>query len=57
MDEFFLDIAVTTKRSRMDSEWLFDLGMAAVSVGSTDISASFRKDEVVGDGSSWYAGG
>lgn len=57
MDEFFRrryrDHQEIQKRIRM----AYDLGMAAVNLGSIDINSSFRKDEVVRDGSSRYVGG
>jgi len=57
MDEFlrrrYGDHQEMQNRIRM----AYDLGMAAVNLGSIDINASFRKDEVVSDGPSRYAGG
>ncbi|MDH5441094.1 MAG: hypothetical protein OEZ48_04225 [Candidatus Bathyarchaeota archaeon] len=57
MDELFYrhygDYQEIQTRIRM----AYDLGMDAINLGSADMNASFRKDEVVSDGSSRYARG
>ena len=57
MDEFFRRHYGEYQEIESRIRMAYDLGMAAVNLGSVDTNASFRKDEVVSDGSSRYAGG
>ncbi|MFQ6095887.1 MAG: uroporphyrinogen decarboxylase family protein, partial [Candidatus Bathyarchaeia archaeon] len=57
MDEFFRRRYGDPQKVENRVKMAYDLGMAAVKLGSVDINASFRRDEVASDGSSRYAGG
>ncbi|MEM2927059.1 MAG: uroporphyrinogen decarboxylase family protein [Candidatus Bathyarchaeia archaeon] len=57
MPEFFRRRYGDPDRVENKIRMAYDLGMAAINLGSIDINAHFRRDEVASNGQSRYAGG